>query len=150
MIRVIGIDPGVHTGLADVIDGEIYLEECDFWGAYEYLTERVRLRSMVDLVVIEIATDSHVWHQGGKTTVAKAARTGQHVGAVRREGELLAEGLRRAGFNVKTVPPRGKLDSRRFGAITGYVGRTNAHKRDAGLMAWTEYQLLETRSRATA
>lgn len=151
MIQVIGIDPGTHTGLGHVQDGEfVELQETTFWGAYEYVMEMAT--QDVSLVVIEVSPRKQtvLWHHNANNS-RKGGRIGQDVGGVRLQGELLAEGLRRAGYRVKTMAPVGKVDHNVFKAVTGYDGRrcnktnrdeTNEHKRDAGMLAWHEYRQL--------
>lgn len=145
MIRLIGIDPGVNTGFAVLADGEFEaLWTLSFWGAY-HLVRGSWEPLEVDVVVVEIATISYVWQPSAKRArQAKALRVAQDVGAVRREGELLAEGLRDR-FTVITKPPCGKLNADRFAKLTGHDGRTNQHERDAAMLAWNEYQSMKQR-----
>ena len=143
MTRIIGIDPGVATGVAMLEDGRFTEFRClGFWEAYEL----VRQCSSRTTVVIEIAADTYVWQPNARSRagLGKALKVAQDVGAVRREGLLLAQGLQRSGLQVVTRPPRGKVDARRFAEITGYRGRMNQHKRDAGMLAWYEYQSMLT------
>lgn len=147
MIRVVGIDPGKVTGLALVVDGELTLRSLDFWGAHGFVFNYDPRE--VDLVVVEVHPASKVWHDHGGNA-RKAGKIGQNVGAVRDQGELLAEGFRRAGYQVREIQPLGKLDHTRFQAYTGYRGRTNEHTRDAGIMAIREYERLKQLARVQA
>lgn len=148
MIRVIGIDPGRHTGLADIQDGEfLALEETTFWGCYDYVT--LPKPSEVSLVVVEVSPrkQTHLWHTHSKTSGA-GGKVGQDVGGVRLQGELLAERFHVLGYEVKTVPPVGKVDHDVFKAVTGCaVKKTNPHKRDAGMLAYQEYCRLKQMAR---
>jgi len=151
MTRVLGIDPGTHTGLVDVQDGEfVELLETTFWGAYEYVV--AESPNHIDLVVIEISDKTFVWQDNAnKGGVGKGRKVGQDVGGARREGELLYDGLARLGYNVKAVPPAGKVDHDVFRAVTGCtVNKTNPHKRDAGMLAWQEYCRLKQMAKVRA
>lgn len=150
MIRILGIDPGVKTAVAILEDGQLAFWTVSFWGAY-HLIRGTWQPLDINVIVVEVATDTYVWQKSARNraSVAKAMRVAQDVGAVRREGQLLAEGLRDL-FCVVTRPPQGKLNAERFGLLTGYEGRTNQHERDAGLLAWTEYQSIKQRARLSA
>lgn len=130
MAKVIGIDPGKHTGMAIAMDGKITaLTETDFWGCVDYLQVHDDA-----LVVIELPNTKHVWHGDAK---AKGAiqRTGVNVGSCIREAELLVSWLHRNKRNYIIQKPQGKLDANMFKRITGWSGPTNQHKRDAGMLA---------------
>lgn len=132
----IGIDPGVHTGFAVAEDGKLVrLQTLDFWQAYHtacvLIGEHGSLR-----VVIEVPKTKANWH---------GATAAHNVGRVCREAELLADGLELAGAQVQRVHPSGKVDAATFARITGWVGRTNEHQRDAGMLAITRAVLFQPR-----
>ena len=133
---VIGIDPGKDTGYAvySIVEGKLTtVTSTDFWDAFIAVEELGPER--VAEVVVEVPDNKHVWH--GAAANAKAnQRMGLNVGMAIREGELLAEGFRRRGYNVRTVHPRGKVDTKKFNAFTGWTGRTNQHARDAALLCF--------------
>lgn len=128
---VIGIDPGKKTGFA-VYDKKLkkmaVVKTLDFWSAYEackaYPHESTK-------VVVEVSDTKAQFNKG------KSSHTWSvNIGMVYRESHLIAEGLRRLGYLVKEVHPRGKVDKDKFKRLTGYDGRTNEHSRDAGMMAF--------------
>jgi len=128
----IGIDPGVKTGYARSVNRKLVELKClDFWDAYDEILKHDP--ADIFLVSVEVSNVSHVWHQ--KKNIRSAAKVGQHVGAVRREGELLVLRLVALGYAVRAVNPRGKINSDRFKKITGWEGRTNEHTRDAGMLS---------------
>lgn len=131
----IGIDPGKKTGFAvyNIRDDTLSLQTLDFW-ATMLVMEHYQL-DQVHEVTVEVPTSKHVWHGKGPNQKS-ASKVGVNVGGVIREAELLAEGIRRMGFNVRTVHPRGKVDAAKFKAFTGYQGQTNEHTRDAGLLCF--------------
>lgn len=89
-------------------------------------------------IIVEVAhhapTFRHLKAEGQNAhTLSKIAR---NVGQVTREAQLLVEGLKRLGYTVVEVKPQGKKNQAEFKRITGWQKRTNAHERDAGMMAF--------------
>lgn len=124
----IGIDPGVHTGLAVAEDGKlIRLETLDFWVSYHIVCGLIDEHGSLR-VVIEVPKTKANWH---------GSAAAHNVGRVCREAELLADGLELAGAQIERVHPPGKMDAATFTRITGWTGRTNEHQRDAGMLAIT-------------
>ena len=138
---VIGIDPGKNTGFA-VFDKKLgkmaVVKSADFWGVFG-MVQTYPVNSTK--VVIEVANTLKVWSEGKSgislSKIKTASKVGANVGGVRREAQLMSEGLKRLGYMVKEVHPRGKVDADKFKRVTGYTGRTNEHSRDAGMMAFT-------------
>ncbi|HIJ23071.1 MAG TPA: hypothetical protein HPP64_09165 [Gammaproteobacteria bacterium] len=131
--HIVGIDPGSSTGVAklNVTTNKLeVLQTLDFWSAYNYLDNFDRRET---LVVIEVPTTKTNWHGNGAAI---------DVGGVIREAKLLADGIERLGFEVIRVHPRGKVPAKNFNKITGWVGRSNEHNRDAGMLAWSEMKRL--------
>lgn len=141
----IGIDGGSHTGLAiwDGIHKEfVDIETSTFWEALE------RIRNFFPnntLIVIEDPNQiKPTFPRNGALSPGKRDRISQNVGSVKRETELLAQGLERLGYNVRRVRPgpraityrKGKPDARTFKRITKYPGRTSQHGRDAALLVY--------------
>lgn len=125
----IGIDPGNNTGFAVWNEQESrfqVIETVDFWSAYGKVGTYPIDETMV---VVEVPRGKNNW------TGDTQQITTLNVGGVIREANLLAEGLRRKGYSVKEVHPRGKVDADGFKRLTGYQGRTNEHNRDAGMLA---------------
>lgn len=144
----IGLDPGVNCGIA-VYDRQArkfaLVSSTDFWGAFDI----VRAYQLTETrIVVEVAhhapTFRHLKAQGqNANTLSKIAR---NVGQVTREAQLLAEGLRRLGYQVIEKAPLGKkkgadgnysaeADRREFEQLTGWTARTNQHARDAARLA---------------
>lgn len=133
---IVGIDPGVSTGVA------IYnrktskvLTWCtkDFFSVQEYL---MTVLSNINeaKVFVEHPFAGHV-----KTNRAKGLTGGSadvytaNAGGNRREAQLLAESLRRHGFDVELVNPvrEAKWDATRFRLFTGSSKAASQHERDA-------------------
>lgn len=127
MNTIIGIDPGQKTGIALVIDGKLVkLDTVDFWRAYRVVDS---YKGIAIRVAVEVPRNKKNWHGVGAAVA---------VGGVIREAQLLAEGIERLGFIVDRVHPTGigkKMKHAEFCKLTGWVGRTNEHTRDAALLA---------------
>ncbi len=127
---IIGIDPGKSTGFGvyDRLLGKIaVLKTLDFWLAYHSV---LAYKPCKTRVVIEVPNTKAQF--GGKKSHTRSV----NIGFVIREAQLLAQGLRDKGYDVKEVHPCGKVNAERFRQLTGYVGRTNEHSRDAGMLAF--------------
>lgn len=131
MEKIIGIDPGKHTGVAVAVDGvltEVF--ETDFWGLFDALEDHVGAT-----VIVELPNTKHVWHKEAKAEGA-IQRTGVNVGSALREAELIVSYLHRNGWKYRTQRPQGKVDKDYFKRVTGWSGRTNAHTRDAAMLCF--------------
>jgi hypothetical protein len=126
---VIGIDSGKNTGLAMAENGKLKaLTTVDFWGAiYE-------IDSYPDAIIVIELSGTHVWHREAKSFGA-IAKTGQNIGAVRREAQLIIQYLHWKGREYVVQKPLGKIDSKQFKHITGWKGKSNQHTRDAAMLA---------------
>jgi len=129
-MKIIGIDPGVHTGIAICLDGlftEIY--ESDFWGAIEAFNKHPDA-----FVVVELPVNKAVYQKEYMKTATKH-KVGVNVGSVIRESELLIKWLHSNKRDYMIHRPKAKkVDDKDFRRVTGWTGRTNQHKRDAALM----------------
>jgi hypothetical protein len=150
---VVGIDPGVKTGFA-VWDRKekqfVSVETRDFWGVMiplildtENLLPDVAIRNTTAEIVVEVAHHAPVFRERKTKGLNEnhAARLAQNVGQVMREAKLLAEGLRRCGYEVIEQKPLGKKgkaadDRAEFERVTGWTKQTSQHARDAARMAF--------------
>jgi len=132
MRRIIGIDPGSHTGVAICEMGKLVkVYETDFWGAIDAINEA----DETDFVIIEMPTSKHVWHN--EATNKKAIqRTGVNVGSALREAELLITYLVKNNIKHCVQKPMGKLDKDQFKKLTGWTQRTNQHMRDSAVLCY--------------
>jgi predicted nuclease with RNAse H fold len=143
---VAGIDPGVKTGFS-VWDREAKEFKCvetmDFWTVYRGLTCGFMYSAANTVVIIEVAHHAPVFRERKAKGLNEnhAARLAQNVGQVMREAKLLAEGLRRCGYEVIEQKPLGKKgkaadDRAEFERVTGWTKQTSQHARDAARMAF--------------
>lgn len=133
---LIGIDGGTHTGVATYTDTDGYdLRTMTFWEAYDYVCGLALFYAL--RVYIEHPSGNLPVFATGKVTGKARERIAQSVGGVKRESELLADGLKRHGLHVTLVVPRGRKGSRGkwtaadLLAATGYAKRSSQHARDA-------------------
>lgn len=137
---VIGIDPGVKTGVAlwsRTQDKVLAWCEKDFFTVHDYLISIFPDKTQVT-VYVEHPFGGHIKTKraAGLTGGAADVYTG-NAGGNRREAQLLAESLRRLGFDVELVNPvkETKWDSKRFRLFTGSTKPTSQHERDAARLA---------------
>lgn len=150
---VIGIDPGVKTGIA-IWDREssrlVMVETMDFWGVMlplvcdiDNLLPGNVIRNTNTEFVVEIAHYAPTFRErrGKATSVGTADRMSRNVGGVTREAQLLVAGLRACGYTVTERRPIGKAkraadDVEQFERQTGWTERTSQHARDAARLCF--------------
>jgi hypothetical protein len=129
---VIGIDPGVETGVAvwqAEIKRFIALETLDFWRTFTYLSTFPKDSTKV---VVENPALNNFSYARHKQTGKDGLKIARNSGGNCREAELLIEGLKRDGYDVMEIKPtRRKWTAEQLKRYTGYEGRTNQHVRDA-------------------
>lgn len=133
-MNIIGIDPGIQTGIACFEDGEIlYLAtlspmEC-IDGIQTIQPDMICFEdSRLQSVVFKRGVNSHA--------LLKIARD---VGSIDAQCRLLVELCGQLGIAYHGVSPKAKgskLDAKQFEAKTGWTGRSNQHERDAAMVAW--------------
>lgn len=137
-----GVDPGKQTGIG-IFDRErgalIHFMTTDFFGVADRLRRLVRVAELMVYVEIPViafyrgTSDAKI----DAESVKQRDRFMSNCGGVRREAQLLAESLRREGFNVVEVRPvaQKKWTEEQFQQATKIYQRTNAHERDACRLA---------------
>ncbi len=131
---ILGIDPGLRTGVAHYRDGQLVQLET----VHPVDIPNVLLQHQPAHVVFEDSRlQSHVWGRG--TGVAAAAKVARNVGEVDAWCRLIEHTCSKLGIKCHGVSPQGKgrkLDAAQFERLTGWTGRTNQHERDAAVVAW--------------
>lgn len=142
-VRIVGIDPGEHMGLAFFCDGALTgmsesspVELIDVLDGF--------LQSRVALVVFEDSRkQSSVWTAQG--SMAQRQKMARNVGEIDAWCRLIEGRCDRLGIPCLGLAPSEKagsatgkkLSEEAFRHFTGWKGeRTNQHKRDAALVAW--------------
>lgn len=135
---VIGIDPGVSTGIALMGEGGklARLETMAIDQAMDLVRE-LNAAGRVDHAVFEDAR-LRTWYGGAD---ARQARSGpgirEGIGSVKRDCVIWSEFLGRQGIPFIALKPAAgstKWSAEQFKAATGWVGRTSNHARDAAVL----------------
>lgn len=131
---LIGIDPGVTTGLAvhDRTTRRLVLVE-----SMTILQAMDRVRSLVDSGAVHMAVyeDARLRTWFG----AKGREALQGAGSIKRDCVIWSEFLGGLGIAFKAVKPQAggtKWSAAQFAKLTGWSGRTNEHARDAAMLVF--------------
>lgn len=132
---ILGIDPGLRTGVAHFEGGKLtHLETVHPIDIHSLL-----LRHKPGMVVYEDSRlQSHVWKRG--TGIAAAAKIARNVGEIDAWCKLIEGVCGQLGIKAHGVSPQGKgakLDAVQFERLTGWAQRSNQHERDGAVVAWT-------------
>lgn len=135
----IGIDTGVHTGIA-VWDSE--------WKEF-VMVDTMKIHEAMNLVYDYADSDSPLqvrfedsrqrkWIPMSKNMTAELGRA-QGAGYVKAHCQIWEDFLTDYRIPFEAIAPRRnltKLSAEQFGRITGYKGRTNEHARDAAMLVY--------------
>lgn len=132
----IGIDPGVNTGYAVYDRQDKYILETatmDFW---KVINQLKGIQPSDAVVVVEIP--GTFTYQRNELDAGRGRDAKNKMQArIRREAELLAEGIEQMGFEVRRqTPTRSKWTAEQLARYTGITKRTNEHVRDAIALVW--------------
>ena len=136
---VIGIDPGVRTGMAvwDTSSRQLLDVRCSgIIDAMRYLRELQETRG-IGLVVFEDAR-KRKWIPRERDLSQFRGRA-MGAGSVKRDCSIWEEWCREYGIEFICPPPRQgmtKLTDAYFRGLTGYDRRTNEHGRDAAMLVF--------------
>jgi hypothetical protein len=137
-MTLIGIDTGVHTGLA-FYDTDLkalkYVKEYKIHRAMD-LVKRL-WDSGEDIKVRFEDARKRTWF-GHHTAKEDRARL-QGAGSVKRDCQIWEDYLTDLGIPFEMVAPKNnatKLTAEQFRRITGYEGKTNEHGRDAAMLVY--------------
>jgi hypothetical protein len=128
---VIGIDPGVRTGLAayDRQTKVITLAiTSDFWGALDLITDSYA-PDTAEIVIENPGLNRPTFRQHGQSGREKIS---QNVGSNKAEARLLIARFLQLGYPVRGIKPTSaKWDAEYVRRVTGYTRRASEHARDA-------------------
>ena len=135
-MRVIGLDPGLNTGVAIYKDGKLT----------ELLTiEPIGLPDILNsifdeptfIVFEDSRLQSHIWIPSqSKGVAANIARKVGMVDAWCYMIERLCENYDIAYMRISPKAKGEKLNAEDFKRITGWTGKSNQHERDSAMVAW--------------
>lgn len=136
---LIGIDPGRETGVAVIgpkpVGKLTLVGRQTFWSAYQLVLDYAAI-GPVDCYIEDPIQNKPVWNRSLKPR--QNLKVAQNVGMNKEHGRLLIEGLESIpNVTVHAVRPSTvKWDAALFQRITGYVGRSNQHQRDAARLIY--------------
>ncbi|MEJ8294137.1 hypothetical protein WKI45_15005 [Delftia tsuruhatensis] len=134
MSVILGMDPGANTGVAVFVDGQLV----ELLTIPPHHIERTLAARMPSRVVFEDSRlQSHTWTRA--KTQAASQKMARNVGQVDARCADITSHCADLGIPAHGISPAakgGKLDAQRFGAVTGWTGRSNEHERDAAMVVW--------------
>ena len=137
---LIGIDTGVNTGFAVAIDsgngGELQKVECvSITQAMTNINELVVEHGKENLKLYIEDARLRTWFTGGREKA-------QGVGSVKRDAQIWEDWCKEQGINYKMIHPASNATKKKavdFTRMTGWIGRTNEHARDAAMLVFQRY-----------
>lgn len=134
MIKI-GIDPGVNTGFAKMVDGVLYevktMSIVEAMKSVEFSAKWARDNGVDLTVYIEDARQRR-WVTGGREKL-------QGVGSIKRDCGIWEEICVYHDIDFVLVAPKDnytKLTAQAFAGITGWKHRCSQHARDAAMLVW--------------
>jgi hypothetical protein len=135
-VNVIGIDPGVSTGVAYFEDGKLRrLDTIAPWDIPTML--RGRAGEPLRVVFEDSRLQSHTWTKAASR--AAAAKMARNVGEIDAWCKLIlgtCDWLQIPAHGISPAGKGAKVDAAAFGRITGWTDTSNQHERDAAMVAW--------------
>ena len=140
---VIGVDPGVVTGVAIFRRGRL-----DRFVTTNHQDAVLLIRTVGPaLVVLEDSREGPLYARAG-VNARGMSRIARSVGEIDQRCREIEDLCRREGIEIICVSPRGKgrkLNAAEFAALTGWTGRTNQHVRDAAMVSWPYRHGIQTK-----
>ena len=134
MTVILGIDPGVNTGVASFRDGHLVSLETTSPVKLDGLLRRYE---PARVVFEDSRLTSPVFSAtGGRATALKIARNVGEIDAWCRLICALCEEQGIAAHGISPARKGTKLNAAAFAQITGWTRRSNQHERDAAMCAW--------------
>jgi len=136
---IVGIDPGVHTGVAlwDTSERRLLVVTCCGIVEAMEMLHAFHVSRRISIVSIEDARQRRWIPRERDYRQIKGRAMG--AGSVKRDCSVWEEWCRYHGIEFNPIPPRNnrtKLTALQFAGITGYDGRTNEHGRDAAMLVY--------------
>ena len=134
MTVIIGLDPGIETGLAVYQQGALV----ELATIHPASIRAALVQWSPKRVVFEDSRlQGHAWTTHRNR--AAALKMARNVGEVDAWCRLIVEHCAELGIVAHGISPKGKgakLNAEQFQALTGWKGRTNQHERDSAMTAW--------------
>ena len=140
--RIVGLDPGVHTGFAiwSCTDRKLVDVQTTTITAAMTMVRLMHDFGSLHSVVFEDARLRKWFGEADARHKRSGAGIREGVGSVKRDCSIwqeFLEGL--AGVPFKPVSPQSKgakLNAAQFAKLTGWTGRTSEHGRDAAMLIY--------------
>ena len=141
---VIGIDPGLQTGVALYRDGALdALLTLDPWDITAFLVHQNGARGINRVIFEDSRLQSHIFsaHKPGKRVLShpEQLKVARNVGQIDGWCHVIFNVCAERGIVCHGISPANKgekLDAKQFAAVTGWQGPSNQHGRDAAMVAW--------------
>lgn len=141
---VIGIDPGLKTGIAIFVKGGLEeLRTISPWEIPALISRQQEDRGIKRVIYEDSRLQSHIFsaHKPGSRALGQAQKLkiARNVGQIDGWCCLIAQVCAERGITCHGISPAAKgakLDAKRFEGVTGWQGRSNEHERDAAMVAW--------------
>jgi len=134
-MRILGIDPGAHTGLAFFDGGQL----TELATIEPHKLERSLIEAHPAAVIYEDSRlSSHAWTTAAsaKAVAIKMARNIGEIDAYCRIIVLLCGELGIAALGISPKGKGAKLNAADFESISKWQQQSNQHERDAAMVAW--------------
>jgi hypothetical protein len=132
MALLIGIDTGVHTGVATFNTATSTLDHVATTTITRAMSYIATLNTAEVVLFIEDARLRHWFGNTGRERLRGA-------GSVCRDSQIWETFAKENNIRHYLIAPRHnktKLTATQFNCITGYKGRTTEHARDAAMLVW--------------
>lgn len=128
---LVGIDCGVKTGFAVGTKGQKSLQRVESMTITQAMSEVLCMKAD-DLVVLIEDARLRTWFTGGKEKA-------QGAGSIKRDCSIWEQFCKEQGISYRLIHPaqnNTKLKPDDFKRITGWMGVTNEHARDAAMLVY--------------
>jgi hypothetical protein len=137
---LIGIDTGVKTGFAVAADrgngGELeQVESLSITQAMEKVKALIEEWEIGNVCLYIEDARKRTWFTGGR-------EKSQGVGSVKRDAQIWEDWCTEQGFKFLMIHPAANATKKKatdFKRMTGWVGRTNEHARDAAMLVFKRF-----------
>lgn len=137
---MIGIDTGVNTGFAVAADrgngGELeQVESLSITQAMLKVQHQVQTWGIQNVCLYIEDARQRTWFTGGREKA-------QGVGSVKRDAQIWEDWCKEQGFKFLMIHPAANATKKKatdFKRMTGWVGRTNEHARDAAMLVFKRF-----------
>lgn len=137
---MVGIDTGVNTGFAVALDEGhggrlIEVNSLTITQSMSRVIQLCELYGHAEVCLYIEDARQRKWFTGGREKA-------QGVGSVKRDAQIWEDWCKENKINYKLIHPKDnctKYKADAFKKLTGWLGRTNEHARDAAMLVYRRY-----------